>query len=73
MYIYIYTCIYVYICKYICTHSCSHLEWISNEDLLHSPGNCVESLGIARDGRECEDLCSFIWRKIAFQMSLMAP
>ena len=27
-----------------------HLEWISNEVLLHSTGNCVQSLGIELDG-----------------------
>ena len=28
-----------------------HLEWISNEVLLYSPGNHVQFLGIEHDGR----------------------
>ena len=28
-----------------------HLEWISNEVLLHSIGNYTQSLGISQDGR----------------------
>ena len=28
-----------------------HLEWISNEVLLHSTGNHVQSLGVEHDGR----------------------
>ena len=28
-----------------------HLEWISNETLLYSIGNCVQPLGIEHDGR----------------------
>ena len=26
-----------------------HLEWISNEVLLHSTGNCIQSLGLEHD------------------------
>ena len=29
-----------------------HVEWISNETLLHSTGNAIQSLGIDHDGRE---------------------
>ena len=29
-----------------------HLEWISNEVLLYSTGNYIQSLGIDRDGKE---------------------
>ena len=28
-----------------------HLEWISNEVLLYSTGNSIQSLGIDHDGR----------------------
>ena len=28
-----------------------HLEWVSNEVLLCSTGNCVQSLGVEHDGR----------------------
>jgi len=28
-----------------------HLEWRSNEVLMHSPGNDIQSLGIDHDGR----------------------
>ena len=28
-----------------------HLEWISNEVLLYSTGNYIQSLGIEHDGR----------------------
>ena len=28
-----------------------HLEWISNEVLLYSTGNCIQSLGIEHYGR----------------------
>ena len=28
-----------------------HLEWISNEVLLYSTGNYVQSLGVEHDGR----------------------
>ena len=28
-----------------------HLEWISNEVLLYSTGNAIQSLGIEHDGR----------------------
>ena len=28
-----------------------HLEWISNEVLLYSTGNSIQSLGIEHDGR----------------------
>ena len=28
-----------------------HLEWISNEVLLYSTGDCVQSLGIEHAGR----------------------
>ena len=28
-----------------------HLEWISNEVLLYSPGNYIQSLGTDHDGR----------------------
>ena len=28
-----------------------HLEWISNEVLLHSTGNLIQSLGIEHEGR----------------------
>ena len=28
-----------------------HLEWISNEVLLHNIGNYIQSLGIDHDGR----------------------
>ena len=28
-----------------------HLEWISNEVLLYSTGNYIQTLGIDRDGR----------------------
>ena len=31
-----------------------HLEWISNEVLLHSTGNYVQSLRLDHDGREYE-------------------
>ena len=31
-----------------------HLEWISNEVLLCAPGTYIQSLGIEKDGRECE-------------------
>ena len=27
------------------------LEWISSEVLLYNTGNCIQSLGIERDGR----------------------
>ena len=30
-----------------------HLEWISNEVLLHSPGNYIQSPGTDHDGRQC--------------------
>ena len=29
-----------------------HLEWISNEVLLYSTGNYIQSLGIEHDGKE---------------------
>ena len=35
-------------------HKLFHLEWISNEVLLYSTGNSVQSLGIEHDGREYE-------------------
>ena len=28
-----------------------HLEWINIEVLLYSTGNCIQSLGVDRDGR----------------------
>ena len=28
-----------------------HLKWISNEVLLYSKGNCIQSLGLEHDGR----------------------
>ena len=28
-----------------------HLEWISNEVLLNSTGNCIQSLGTEYDGK----------------------
>ena len=28
-----------------------HLEWISNQVLMFSPGNYIQSLGMERDGR----------------------
>ena len=31
-----------------------HLEWISNEVLLYSTGNYIQSLGIDHDGRQFE-------------------
>ena len=31
-----------------------HLEWMGNEVLLYSTGNCVQSLGIGNDGRQYE-------------------
>ena len=31
-----------------------HLEWISNEVLLHRTGNYIQSLGTDHDGREYE-------------------
>ena len=31
-----------------------HLEWISNEVLLYSTGNYIQSLGIEHDGRKYE-------------------
>ena len=31
-----------------------HLEWICNEVLLYSTGNCIQSLGTEHDGREYE-------------------
>ena len=31
-----------------------HLEWISNEILLYSTGNNIQSLGIEHDGRQNE-------------------
>jgi len=30
-----------------------HLEWISNEVLLYSTGNYIQSLGIEHDGKQC--------------------
>ena len=39
-----------------------HLEWISNEVLLTSTGNSIQSLGIEQDGRQYKkrtgSLCS---------------
>ena len=32
-----------------------HLEWISNEVLLYSTGNDIQSLGIEHDGTEYEN------------------
>ena len=32
-------------------HKLLHLEWISNEILLYSTGNNIQSLGIEHDGR----------------------
>ena len=32
-----------------------HLEWISNMVLLHSTGDCVQSLEIEHDGRQYEE------------------
>ena len=37
-----------------------HLEWISNEVLLHSRGNYVQSLGMEHDERRCEEKNVFI-------------
>ena len=31
-----------------------HLEWVSNEILLYSTGNYIESLVMEHDGGECE-------------------
>ena len=31
-----------------------HLEWISNEVLLHSPGHSIQSPGMEHDGRQHE-------------------
>ena len=33
-----------------------HWEWISNEVLLYSTGNSIQSLGIVQDGRECKKM-----------------
>ena len=40
-----------------------HLEWISNEVLLHSARNYIKSLGIEHDGREHEEknVCTYIY------------
>ena len=35
------------------------LEWISNEVLLYSTGNCVQSLGIEHDRRWYENICIY--------------
>ena len=32
-----------------------HVEWISNEVLLYSAGNYIQTLGIERDGRQYEN------------------
>ena len=31
------------------------LEWISNEVLLYSTGNCIQSLVMEHDGGQCEE------------------
>ena len=38
-----------------------HLEWISNEVLLYSTGNNIQSLGIEHDGREYEKETVYIY------------
>ena len=42
-----------------------HLEWISNEVLLYSRGNNIQSLGIEHDGRQYEKknvcVCVYIY------------
>ena len=35
----------------VCRCKLLHLEWISNEVLLYSTGNYIQSLGIEHDGR----------------------
>ena len=34
-----------------------HLEWISNEVLLHSTGNYIQSPGIVHHGKESKKEC----------------
>ena len=36
-------------------HKLLHLEWISNEGLLFSPGNYIQSLVMEHDGRYCKE------------------
>ena len=38
-----------------------HLEWLSNEVLLYSTGNYIQSLGIDHDGRECKKRNVYIY------------
>ena len=40
-----------------------HLEWISNEVLLHSTGNCIESLCIEHAGKQYEknNVCIYMY------------
>ena len=38
-----------------------HLEWISNEVLLYSTGNYIQSLGIEYDGRQYENMYIYIY------------
>ena len=38
-----------------------HLEWISNEVLLYSTENYMESLGIDHDGKNIRKECVYIY------------
>ena len=37
-----------------------HVEWISNEVLLYSTGNAIQSLRIGDDGRQHKNVCMFM-------------
>jgi len=47
-----------------------HLEWISNEILLYSTGNYIQSFGIEHDGRQYEKKNVYICGHFAVQQKL---
>ena len=42
-------------------HKLLHLEWISNEVLLYTTGNYMQSLEIEHDRRQCEKKSVYIY------------